>query len=137
MKKIISISSIIIVIAITIGVAVNFQSPNTDEPLENNLQEIETKIVMPSKSSRPGCEENDQCYIPSVVTISTHQSATWLNQDVAFHSVTSGEYGDPDGLFDSGHLDPDELFSVTFDKEGIYEYHCTLHTWMKGTVIVS
>ena len=136
MRKKISITALIIGVLIVISIAAFPQSQTADEPLEKNLEEIQTKIVMPSKSSRPGCEETDLCYIPSVVTISPHQSVTWVNQDVAFHTVTSGQYGNPDGLFDSNHLDPGELFSVTFDKEGIYEYHCTLHPWMKGKVIV-
>ena len=38
------------------------------------------------------------------------KTVTWVNEDSAFHSVTSGFYDAPTELFDSGHLDPDESF---------------------------
>ncbi len=94
-------------------------------------------VVMPSKSSRPGCEEDDACYIPSATEVAAGGSVTWRNDDVAFHTVTSGEYGSPDGAFDSGHMDPGEEFTVAFGEAGEVVYHCTLHPWMRGTVAVS
>lgn len=96
----------------------------------------EPDVVMPTKSSRPGCEEEDLCYIPETVTIKAGQSLVWMNEDAAFHSVTSGTYEEPDGLFDSGYMDPADTFSYTFEDTGTYEYYCTLHPWMAGTVTV-
>lgn len=95
-----------------------------------------TDIIMPSKSSRPGCEETNSCYIPHIISIKKGAVIIWKNEDVAFHSVTSGIYGKPDGLFDSGHLDPYQSFSFKFKEEGNYDYFCTLHPWMKGKIIV-
>ena len=107
------------------------------EPVQEELPSaMEPDVIMPTKVSRPGCEETDLCYVPSIVTVKKGQQVTWLNGDVAFHSVTSGFYGEPSGLFDSGYLDPEEKFSVTFDEQGSFDYHCTLHPWMKGQVIV-
>ncbi|NIU00133.1 MAG: hypothetical protein GWN01_04085, partial [Nitrosopumilaceae archaeon] len=40
---------------------------------------VSVDVVMPTKSSRPGCEENDACYIPSTITISRGESVTWKN----------------------------------------------------------
>lgn len=98
--------------------------------------EEEPDVVMPNKSSRPGCEKSDACYVPPAVQVAAGGSVTWRNDDVAFHTVTSGEYGSPDGAFDSGHLDPGEEFAVTFAEAGEVGYHCTLHPWMVGRVIV-
>jgi len=97
---------------------------------------LESDVIMPSKVSRPGCEDNDRCYIPSQIVIEPGKQITWINEDSAFHSVTSGFYGEPTELFDSGHLDPYQSFSFTFDEIGIYDYYCTLHPWMDGQVIV-
>lgn len=94
-------------------------------------------IVMPSKSSRPGCEIDDACYIPARALVSAGDPVTWQNGDVAFHTVTSGEYGGPDGMFDSGHLDPGEFYTVQFAEAGVVKYHCTLHPWMHGSVVVT
>jgi plastocyanin len=91
---------------------------------------------MPTKVSRPGCEKTNSCYVPSILTVKKGQQVTWSNEDVAFHSVTSGFYGEPSSLFDSGYLDPEQQFSFIFDEEGEFDYFCTLHPWMKGQIIV-
>ena len=93
-------------------------------------------IVMPTKSSRPGCEEDDLCYIPPALDVRVGDTVTWTNQDAAFHSVTSGAYGEPDELFDSGYMDPGQSFSYLFEYSGTFEYYCTLHPWMEGTIQV-
>ncbi len=97
---------------------------------------VNADIIMPTKASRPGCEEADRCYIPSVIAIDFGNQVTWINEDSAFHTVTSGFYGESSELFDSGHLDPYESFTFDFDEKGTYDYFCTLHPWMKGQVIV-
>jgi len=97
---------------------------------------VNADVIMPTKASRPGCEEADRCYIPSVIAIDFGNQVTWVNEDSAFHTVTSGFYGESSELFDSGHLDPYESFTFDFDEKGIYDYFCTLHPWMKGQVIV-
>ena len=112
----------------------------SDPSDENNSEEpkiiVSADVIMPTKVSRPGCEETDRCYIPSVIVIDSGKQVTWVNEDSAFHSVTSGFYGDPTDLFDSGHLDPFESYTLDFDETGTYDYFCTLHPWMKGQVIV-
>jgi plastocyanin len=111
-----------------------------DYSTEENNDELELivkgDVVMPSKVSRPGCEEIDRCYIPSIIVIESGKQVIWVNEDSAFHSVTSGFYDAPSDLFDSGYLDPSESFTFTFDESGTYDYFCTLHPWMNGQVIV-
>ena len=130
---------ILIGIACTIIIAAIvslLQTGDTEIKTEKSEVLIEADIIMPNKVSRPGCELSDSCYIPSIITVNQGEKVTWSNDDVAFHSVTSGEYDAPTDLFDSGHLDPGEKFSVSFDQKGEYDYFCTLHPWMKGRVIV-
>ena len=103
---------------------------------QKTMESVEADIIMPTKVSRPGCEITDACYVPSIITIHQGEDVTWSNEDVAFHSVTSGSYDLPTEMFDSGHLDPGEKFTFTFDKKGDFDYFCTLHPWMKGIVIV-
>ncbi len=111
----------------------------TNEPKIEEEQQLflqEPDVVMPNKVSRPGCEKMNLCYIPYHITIKKGQEVTWFNEDVAFHSVTSGFYDAPTDLFDSGHLDPFESYTLTFDESGTFDYFCTLHPWMMGQVIV-
>ena len=125
----------IIVTIILVGIGFSFSSTTIEENEEETMI-ITGDVVMPSKVSRPGCEEIDRCYIPSNIVIEKGKQVTWVNEDSAFHSVTSGFYETPTELFDSGHLDPYESYTLTFDESGTFDYFCTLHPWMKGQVIV-
>ncbi len=125
------ISGIILVI-----IAITLQSSNSEIKTEKSEIVIEADVIMPIKVSRPGCEETNSCYLPSIITIKQGQQVTWSNEDVAFHTVTSGLYDEPSDLFDSGHLDPEQKFIVSFDEPGTFDYFCTLHPWMAGKVIV-
>ena len=134
LKKITTIGVIGIVILVIIGISL-LNISTDDDNTETELT-VTGDVIMPTKVSRPGCEEIDRCYIPSMIVVDSGNQVTWVNEDSAFHSVTSGFYGAPTELFDSGHLDPFESYTLTFDETGIYDYHCTLHPWMKGQVIV-
>jgi len=130
LKKIIVIGITGIVVLVTIALLFSSNSIEDPEPL------VKADVIMPTKVSRPGCEETDRCYIPSQIVIEKGKQVIWVNEDSAFHSITSGFYDAPTDLFDSGHLDPFESYTFTFDETGIYDYHCTLHPWMEGQVIV-
>ena len=139
MLKKITILGIIGIIIIASAV-LSFSNVTDDEEVNDLVMEsdvlVEPDVIMPTKVSRPGCEENDLCYIPSQIIIEKGNSVVWTNEDSAFHSVTSGFYDDPSDLFDSGYLDPFESFSFVFEETGVYDYYCTLHPWMYGKVIV-
>ena len=134
LKQITTIVVIAVIILVTIALA--FSNYSFEENVEETDLTIKGDVIMPTKVSRPGCEENDRCYIPSLIVIEKGKQVTWVNEDSAFHSITSGYYGTPTQLFDSGHLDPFESYTLTFDETGTYDYFCTLHPWMKGQVIV-
>jgi len=133
-KKIILVAVLLVLVFVIIGIVISNSSIETIS--EDSEPIVKADVIMPKKVSRHGCEKIDRCYIPSVITIQSGQQVTWVNEDSAFHSVTSGFYGSPTELFDSGHLDPFESYTVDFDDTGIFDYFCTLHPWMKGQVIV-
>ena len=58
-------------------------------------------------------------------------TVTWTNQDDIPHTVTSTTK-----QFKSKALDTDDKFSFTFTTPGSYEYFCSLHTHMTGTIVV-
>ena len=116
---------------------------NNNNKISNSILQTTTDpnttqadVIMPTKSSRPGCEETDACYIPTIITIDAGMNVTWINEDSAFHSVTSGLYDQPIDTFDSGYMDPYDAYTLTFEQPGTFDYFCTLHPWMKGQVIV-
>jgi plastocyanin len=134
LKKIIIIVTITVIFLVSIGLI--FSNSSIEKNSEEPELIVKGDVIMPTKVSRPGCEEIDRCYIPSIITIDSGNQVTWVNEDSAFHSVTSGFYGAQTNLFDSGHLDPFESYTLDFEEKGTYDYFCTLHPWMKGQVIV-
>lgn len=70
---------------------------------------------------------------PGSLQTSVGESVTWTNQDSATHTVTS----DGSGPMASGDVAEGETYEVTFDAAGTYEYLCTIHPTMRGTVEVS
>ena len=88
-------------------------------------------------SATPGCENTDNCFIPSTVVITAGGTVTWENTDNAAHTTTSGSPSDgPDGVWDSSLMMVNGSYSVTLDDEGTYPYFCMVHPWMQGIVIV-
>jgi len=130
-KKIVIIPIVVIIVIIGAVSQMNFEETTEIETVEE-----EALITIPVKAARPACGPHPECYIPSYYVTKLSEPVTWKNEDSAFHSVTSGSYGDPDGMFDSGHLDPYEIFSYKFDGIGMYPYYCTLHPWMAGQIKV-
>ncbi len=94
-------------------------------------------ITIPQGTSIPGCEENNQCFIPAVMNVDVGGEVTWSNDDSAAHTVTSGTAKDgPDGNFDSSLFMEGTTFSVKFDEKGEYPYFCMVHPWMIGLITV-
>ena len=94
-------------------------------------------VLIPEGTSVRGCETTDECYIPFGVKIDVGDEVIWTNEDMAFHTVTSGNPTDgPDDLFDSGMFKIDEQFSHKFEESGNFDYFCTLHPWMEGIIVV-
>ena len=95
-------------------------------------------VSVPVGTSVPGCEETDECYIPTSVSISVGDTVSWSNDDTAAHTVTSGTPTEgPDGNFDSSLFMAGTTYEVTFDEAGSYDYFCMVHPWMIGDVQVS
>ena len=79
------------------------------------------------------------CFVPSSVTIHPGDTVQW-SWSSSGHTSTSGTPGSPNGLWDSGFLNPGQTFSHTFNTAGSFPYYCTAHGQccaMVGTVTVS
>jgi plastocyanin len=113
-------------------------------PQETPLEEPETQaeeptaftISIPAGVSTPGCEQTNECFNPSSISIPVGSTITWVNDDTAAHTVTSGKDATPDGVFDSGLFMAGKTFSHKFESAGEYPYYCLVHPWMTGTVTV-
>jgi plastocyanin len=70
-------------------------------------------------------------FAPQRVTVKAGTTVTWTNDDDIPHTVASSTKA-----FKSKVLDSDDKFSFTFTTPGIYEYFCSLHPHMTGTLVV-
>jgi len=108
-----------------------------EEPTMETVQVSAEIVSIPEGSGVPGCEETDECYIPSTLNISAGTTVVWENNDAAAHLATSGTPdGGPDGIFDSGMIMGGATYEYEFSETGEFVYYCLVHPWMVGTVIV-
>ncbi len=68
---------------------------------------------------------------PQTITVPVGTVVTWTNYDTVSHTVTSDN-----GTFDSDSLKSGAQFRNEFSRPGTYEFHCKIHPYMKGTVLV-
>jgi len=73
----------------------------------------------------------DLKFNPDEVSVATGGTVTWKWGENVLHNITA-----KDGSFKSDNKS-DGTFTHTFDKAGSYDFECTLHTGMTGTVTVS
>lgn len=76
-------------------------------------------------------EIEDFAYRPDPVTVEEGGKVIWKNRDSVPHTATAA-----DGSFDTGTIEEDKLKSETFKQAGTYEYVCSIHPQMHGTVEV-
>jgi plastocyanin len=66
------------------------------------------------------------------VEVPVGTTVTWTNDGQVIHTTTS-----TDGLWDSKIMNTGDTFSYTFDEPGTFEYLCSLHPSMVGTIVVT
>lgn len=69
---------------------------------------------------------------PGTITVPAGTATVWGNQDGEAHTSTSDA-----GLWDSGVLEAGQSFSLTLTALGVFPYHCEIHPFMRGTVVVT
>ncbi len=84
------------------------------------------------------CKPNLSCYNPFQVNVSVGDTVTWINHDNRTHTATAGtsNYG-PQGVFDSGIIQPGHSYTQFFGAVGKYPYYDKTDTWPSGLITVS
>jgi plastocyanin len=85
-------------------------------------------ITIPQGASVQG----NPSYDPATVEAGIDQTIAWKNDDSTPHTATSGE------LFDSSLIDPRGSFTIAAEEIGAgeHQYTCTVHPFMKGTLVI-
>ena len=94
-------------------------------------------VSIPAGSAIPGCDDTNECYLPYEINVATGATVSWINDDSAVHTVTSGTVGAISSVFDSSLFLAGDVYEFTFDEAGTYDYFCAVHPWMIGVVNVN
>jgi plastocyanin len=87
--------------------------------------------VLSTPAPNTKVEIDNFAFSPGRITVQAGTTVTWDNADDAPHTIASASK-----LFKSKALDSGDSFAFTFTTPGIYEYFCSLHPHMTGTVVV-
>ena len=78
-------------------------------------------------------EIKDFAFNPQNITVKSGEKITWINRDGEPHTVVSvGKK-----FQRSSALDTDQEFSIIAGAPGTYEYFCSVHPKMTGTIVIT
>jgi amicyanin len=75
---------------------------------------------------------SDFKFNPATLTVPVGTTVSWTNQDEEPHTIAA-----KDGSFHSPGMDTHGTYSFTFTTPGSYDYICSIHPFMTGTVVVT
>ena len=73
----------------------------------------------------------DFSFQPTPLRVSPGTRVVFSNQDSTAHTATQNGGG-----FDTGTIRPGKSAAVSFKRPGTFLFHCTLHPFMKGKIVV-
>ena len=91
-----------------------------------------------STTGSPAAVAGDQvtidnfAFAPATLTVKAGTTVTWTNKDEEPHTVAAS-----DGSFHSPGMGTGATFTHTFSTAGTFDYVCSIHPSMHGTVVVT
>lgn len=138
-------------LAVAVGVAACSTPAKAPPPTVDFGSNGGTSVGMPGMSNMPGMPMpqattaapappvagtavniTNFAFTPATLTVKVGDTVTWTNKDEEPHTVVAN-----DGSFHSPGLDANATYSFTFTKAGSFDYICSIHPFMHGTVVVS
>jgi plastocyanin len=132
------IAIIIVIIFIAAGALALTHESNTSNPSMNTSQKSANNNSTNSNSSNQPAtgtiDIKNMMFTPSQITVAKGGTVTWTNNDNTTHTIVDdlSNVGGPH----SGDIAPGSSYSFTFTKTGSFQYHCTIHPSMRGTIVV-
>ena len=76
---------------------------------------------------------NNFTFAPATLTIPVGTTVTWTNRDEEPHTVVSND----GSTFHSPGMGTGSTYTFTFTKAGTFDYVCSIHPFMHGSVVVT
>jgi plastocyanin len=67
---------------------------------------------------------------PPTLSVARGTRVVFSNSSGTAHTATDK------GVFDSGRIKPGNTFGVRFEQKGTFRYHCEIHPFMHGKIVV-
>ncbi len=116
MKRVRSIA----IVLVTLGVVIGAGAAHAGAPAASKAASRQQTIRIDNFS-----------FNAKTLEIRVGTEVTWVNHDDVPHKIVS-----TNKAFTSPVLDTDGRYSFTFTKPGTYEYFCSIHPMMTGTIVV-
>lgn len=88
-------------------------------------------VPAPATAGANGVSIASFAFVPQSITVAPGQTVMWTNKDSTPHTVTADK-----GDWDSKSIAVGATFQHKFDQAGIFMYHCAIHPFMTGSVVV-
>lgn len=93
----------------------------------------QTPVTAPPAAAGPNQVVIDGfAFAPATLTVPAGTTVTWINRDEEPHTVAAS-----DGSFHSPGMGTGAVFTHTFSAAGTFDYVCSIHPMMRGTVVVT
>ncbi|HEX4864095.1 MAG TPA: cupredoxin domain-containing protein, partial [Acidimicrobiales bacterium] len=87
----------------------------------------------PREPARVTVKMAGTAFTPATVKVHKGDTVVWTNADSLDHTVTSSNTR----LMASSTINPGKTYQRAFTAKGTYNYTCSIHPNMKGSVVVS
>jgi plastocyanin len=131
-KKIIAI--IVAAVIIVGGTVALTHKSNPPQSNSSSSSQNSSSSSQDQNSSTGSITIKNMMFTPSQITVAKGGTVTWTNNDNTTHTVVDdlSNVGGPK----SGDIAPGTTYSFTFTKTGSFQYHCSIHPSMRGTIVV-
>jgi plastocyanin len=123
--------ALVVVLVLMLAGAIYF-AQRSDNNISSTNSDTTTSSGTDQEISGGSITMTNMLFTPSQITVQKGAAVTWTNSDTVVHTVVADLGNGPD----SGDIAPGSSYSYTFTDTGSYQYHCSLHPSMRGTIVV-
>jgi plastocyanin len=111
-----------VVMALAMGDHIGFMRGSTDTADQTPFVTDERSVTITI---------TDFTFSPADLTVEAGTEVTWINEDSAVHDATDRGEDWATELLSKG-----DSQAIVFETPGTFDYFCTIHPWMEGTITV-